>query len=120
MKILRICDLAGRLAHLRNLSICDSAMSPRICGFSIFGLRKKCACTPLPICELKNHKLNILSFQWNQQKRIGVLGAKERWAWNMAKITLFINETADFIKIEFFLFPSIQEFPIGWKAYPVK
>jgi hypothetical protein len=29
------------LAHLRNLRICDSGMSSRICGFADF---KKCAC----------------------------------------------------------------------------
>ncbi len=29
------------LAHLRNLRICDSGMSPRVCGFAICGLNKK-------------------------------------------------------------------------------
>jgi hypothetical protein len=35
-KYLRICHL--RLAYLRNLSMCDSGMSSRICGFAICGL----------------------------------------------------------------------------------
>jgi hypothetical protein len=44
--VMKICGFAfGGLAHLRNLLICDSRMSPRMCGFAICELLKK-VCLP--------------------------------------------------------------------------
>jgi hypothetical protein len=38
------------LANLRNMRICHSRMSLRICGFAIIGLEKKFACQHLTVC----------------------------------------------------------------------
>ncbi len=45
--IITICQFADCTAHLRNLRICDSGMSPRIFGFAICGQYKNFACPPL-------------------------------------------------------------------------
>jgi hypothetical protein len=82
-------------AHRINLRLCDSRISPRICGFAMGRLKYKSACPPLAILK-KKQKFTLIFFRTVQSQIFLFQPSAHRHLrkWNIHLVGLSFNDHA--------------------------